>query len=210
MKTSFVPCLIASLGFCVLAVRADQIEMQNGDRYVARIVSMTNDMVVVQSDVLGTVSLPRGKVAAIRMGTNATAVAISTLVGKTARPAGSGNLAAAANPAQVTTQASALQQVQDQYLKDADPAAKAKFNELLTGVQTGKITESDLRGQAQSMAAQLKGYKRDLGPEAGELLDGYLTVLESFLNDTKGVGATTNNATAALMQKFNELPKGED
>src|SRR5882672_5238614 len=51
-----------------LAVAADQIEMQNGDRYFGRLLMFTNDTLVLQSDLLGTVRVPRAKVASVILG----------------------------------------------------------------------------------------------------------------------------------------------
>ena len=154
-----------SLAACLpFAGRADEIEMKNGDRYVAKIVTLSNDIVVVQSDVLGTVRLPRSKVSAIRMGSNLAPV--SVLSGPTTRGQATAAAASAGTP-QLSAQTNLIQQVQNQYLKDADPAAKAKFEELLSGLQSGKISVNDLRAQAQSMVSQLKIFKRDLGPGRG-------------------------------------------
>src|SRR5947209_18087165 len=60
-----------ALSFLLLtsfAVTADQIEMQNGDRYFGRLLTFTNDTLVLQSDLLGTVRLPRAKVASVVLG----------------------------------------------------------------------------------------------------------------------------------------------
>src|SRR5512135_1276157 len=50
------------------ATRGDNVQMQNGDRYVATVVSMDSETLVIRNDVLGTVRLPRGKVASISFG----------------------------------------------------------------------------------------------------------------------------------------------
>src|ERR1700678_3074217 len=49
-------------------LRADQIEMKNGDRYVGTVLSMTADSVVLQSQMLGKVVVPRSKVSLISLG----------------------------------------------------------------------------------------------------------------------------------------------
>ena len=54
-----------------LWVCAEQIEMQNGDRYVGKVLSLSNNVVVVRSEMLGTVRLPRSKVARITLGPEA-------------------------------------------------------------------------------------------------------------------------------------------
>jgi hypothetical protein len=45
------------------------------------------------------------------------------------------------------------------------------------------VNLNDLRQQAQASAEQLRELKRDL-PEAGDSLDAYLQVLDSFLKET--------------------------
>src|SRR5882724_6940404 len=47
---------------------ADQIEMQNGDRYAGKVLTLSSNSVVLQSEVLGTVTLPREKIATIALG----------------------------------------------------------------------------------------------------------------------------------------------
>src|SRR2546425_1927007 len=66
--------LAAALSILLLtsfALIADQIEMQNGDRYFGRLLTFTNDTLVLQSDLLGTVRLPRAKVASVVLGSAA-------------------------------------------------------------------------------------------------------------------------------------------
>src|SRR5438876_5245144 len=50
---------------------ADQVEMQNGDRYLGKVLSLTTGQLVIQSDVLGRLTLPRDKVALITLGATA-------------------------------------------------------------------------------------------------------------------------------------------
>src|SRR5205085_6359890 len=68
------------------SVRADQIEMQNGDRYNGKLVAMTNATLVLQSEILGTVTLPREKVSQIRMGNGAATTAVSGAKAESAKP----------------------------------------------------------------------------------------------------------------------------
>src|ERR1039458_9161229 len=88
------PILIACallLLWAPLRVGGDQVEMQNGDRYAGHVLSLNTNTVVLQSDVLGTLRLPRSKVAVITLGsgpvtnspslaslTNAPVLALST------------------------------------------------------------------------------------------------------------------------------------
>src|SRR5437867_1066913 len=56
------------LSFASPWLRADQVEMQNGDRYLGKVLSLTTNHLVLQSDVLGKLTLPRDKVALITLG----------------------------------------------------------------------------------------------------------------------------------------------
>src|SRR6266478_4746406 len=75
-------------------LRADQVEMQNGDHYAGKVLALNTNTVVLQSEVLGLVNLPREKVANIALGTvMATNVARSgaPIVGKFRSPSTSTN-----------------------------------------------------------------------------------------------------------------------
>src|SRR5260221_10835484 len=59
-----------SLFVFALHLRADQVDMQNGDHYNGKVISMNTNSVSFHSDVLGTVQLPRNQIAAISLGTS--------------------------------------------------------------------------------------------------------------------------------------------
>ena len=193
----------ALLAFAPLSGRADQVEMQNGDRYVGKVLSMSADTLVLQNEVLGTVQLPRGKVAHIRLG--------STPPAGSASPPASTTPAArmpATAQAAITTNSSPLlsglgahtnliRQVQKQFLAGAGPEANQKFDELLNGLMSGKLSVDDLRAQAQAAADQLREMKRQGGEDAGFATDTYLTILDQFLKET-APSATATNAPASL------------
>src|SRR3974390_2372074 len=62
--------LAATLMICCTAdwAFADQVQMRNGDQYFGNVVSLNKETLVIQSDVLGTIRLPRGKVASVDFG----------------------------------------------------------------------------------------------------------------------------------------------
>jgi len=192
---AIVVLIAALVAGSISTLRGDQIEMQNGDRYNGKVISLTNDVMVLQSEVLGKIVIPRSRIANISLagaGTNAAGV---TREAKTDPKA----VATATNsPASTlaSLRASAgsgdeAEKVKQQFLADADPAAKAKFDEMLGDLMTGKMNLADLRVQAKSAADQLRGMKKELGPEADPTLDGYLAVLESFLRETPASGTST-------------------
>src|SRR5437868_2582255 len=75
-------CAALLLFAAIQCLHADQLEMQNGDRYVGKVLSLNSNVVVLQSEVLGTVNLPRGKVTAITLGTGPTKAAKASATNK--------------------------------------------------------------------------------------------------------------------------------
>jgi len=197
------------LGAAVSLVRADTVEMQNGDRYNGKILSVDTNTVVIQNDVLGTVRLPRDKMANLIVNADA------RTNGVVAAPATPRQLSAPTNPVidlssalrQLGANTNFIQQVQSQMLSSAGPEANKKFNELVGGMMSGKITVNDIRAEANSAVKQLKELKRDLGEGAGDDLDGYLAILEGFLRETTPESKGATNAPPAQAAKALPNPK---
>jgi hypothetical protein len=175
-------------------LRADLVEMQNGDRYAGKVLSVSADTVVLESEVLGKINVPRKKVAALMFGANAAAPTAATHVARVPVPT---NLPAAAPTAALANTnvdlSAALRrlgantnfvgQIRQQMLAGS-PEAAGKYDELVNGLMSGQLNLNDLRREAQSSVDQLRALKRDLGPEAGDSLDVYLGVLDNFLKET--------------------------
>ena len=201
MKPSLFDCLnlaricrdiFSAAIFCLAAgvLHADQVQMQNGDRYFGKVTLNTNSL-TLQSEILGTVQLPRNKVASITLGTNLVSAVAST--GLAASNHVSASLAATNQPLpaslrKLAAQTNLIQQVQSRFLTDAGPEANAKFNELMTGLTTGKLTINDLRAEARSAATQVREMRRGLDDETGSSLDMYLSILDSFLKESPASG----------------------
>jgi len=177
--------------FTAAALRADQVQMQNGDRYAGKIVSLNSNSVVLESDVLGKVSLPRDKVAGITVGA---AVAASSV------PAGSNVVSSVTRPPKVprtgtnspavrglTANSPSIQQIREQMLAGADPAASKKYDELVDGLVSGKVSVNDIRNEAMLAIGQIKELKQEAGPQADASLDSYLEILEKFVKETEPV-----------------------
>ena len=163
---------------------ADQVEMQNGDRYLGKVLSLTTDQLVIQSDVLGKLTLPRDKVALITLG--ATVKTNMIPPAQVSPPpvtltSTSPDLSAALRGLGSNT--NMAQQVREQLLAGAGAEANKKFDELLSGLASGKLNLDGIRSEAQSAASQLRALKKELGPDASEPLDGYLEILDNFLKE---------------------------
>ena len=185
-------CLVSSWA------RADQVEMQTGDRYFGNVLSLNTNTLVLQNEVLGTVRLPRDKVALITLGSHppASASARPSPANHQARTPPMARTVTATNSspalAQLGTHTNLIRQVQKQFLKDAGPEANQKFEELLGGLMSGKLTVDDLRAEAKSAADQLRALKRDSGEDSGLAADAYLAILDQFLKGTPPAAAATN------------------
>jgi hypothetical protein len=206
MSKSYLGSLTGCCAFglsILLSAHADQINMQNGERYIGSVVALSNETVVVQSDVLGTLLVPRSKIAAIVFGTNAVATPNQTVVAtpkafgaKSPTPSASTNqdLTTAIEQLRANTNATrqVQRQVQQQILAGADPQATEMFNQMVDGLMNGSLNVDDIRTKAKSAADQLRAAKKEFGSEAGFAIDGYLAVLDGFLRETETTGSVTN------------------
>jgi hypothetical protein len=172
----------------VAPVQADQVVMQNNDHYNGKVLSVTTNALVLQSEILGTVTLPRGKVAFITLGsegaTNASRLA--ALVPSRAPSVLKTNAASelSAQVRQLGSQTNLLQQVQSQFLAAASPEANARFNRMVNDLATGRMDINSLRTQAQSAAAQLRSLEKEAGADDSGTLDIYLSILDKFLKES--------------------------
>jgi hypothetical protein len=189
----------------VFGARADQLEMINGDHYTGKVLSLNTNTIVWQSEMFGRVTLPREKVATIKLGSGAaTNLPPITSAAKAQLPSGSAALTnAAPNTSgalrQLRGQTNLIQQVESQFLKNADPAAKDKFNQLMGGLITGKLSVDDIRAEAKSAADQLRALKKESGDETG-LYESYLSILDKFVRETApAAGAGSTNAAKSKL-----------
>jgi len=189
---------LVPLGMLASAARADQVVMLNGDTFNGAVLSVTTNTVVLKNENLGAVTLPRGKVSAILFG-NVAAGAALPAAGPALRPMfpATNSAAASSTLRGLRDQTNLIAQVQSQFLAPAGPEAQKKFNELLNGLSTGSMDMNDLRAQAQSAADQLRAFKKDLGPDAGEEMDTYLSILDNFLQETTPAKAPGSTNAAA-------------
>jgi DNA polymerase III psi subunit len=209
----FAGCCAFGLSM-IRCANADQVSMQNGERYIGKIVALSNETVVVQSEVLGTLKVPKSKIASITFGTNAVMPTVQTPVAASAQPLkpaatnSSSDLTAAIN--QLRANPNAMQQVQQQMLAGADPKATEMFNQMMGGLMNGSLNVDDIRKQAKSAADQLRAAKKELGDDTGFAVDGYLAVLDGFLRETASSGnSATNTLPTPSKPKSTQLPAGE-
>src|SRR5579872_5771102 len=189
--------VVAVILLPVFPVRADLLELVNGDHYLGTVVSMTPSNLMFQSEIQGLVKLPRSKVAKITLHESAppkqAAITAVPSFAPLALPA-----ATAQPPTTTTNQADAviqqmrqqgidpkmIGQVQEQILGKSSPEATAQFNDMVNGLMSGRLSVQNIRAQAQSSIKSIQTARKELGGDAGEMLDGYLAILEKFVQET--------------------------
>jgi len=184
-------CLGSALAVAFHA-RADQVVMQNGDRYNGNILSVSTTNVVLQSDVLGVVNLSRSKVANVVMASSAATNSPQLIASARTNPAS--DMSAAVR--QLGTQSNLVRQVQAQFLATANPEANAKFSQMLNDLNTGKMTLGDLRAEARSAAEQLRALEKEAGDDTSGVVSMYLSVLDGFLAETESASGGLTNRPA--------------
>jgi hypothetical protein len=162
--------------------RADIVEMVNGDRYSGTVISLTTTNVALQSGVQGLITLPREKLASITFrdpapkaspnvlqpSSNSSAPDLSVLAQRLLGGSGDTNQTG---------------QVAQQLLQNAGPEATQTYKQMVRGLLSGSLSVSELRKQTKQTIKEVEEAKEELGPEAGELLDGYLTILRQFVQE---------------------------
>ncbi|MGH7969445.1 MAG: hypothetical protein ACREIC_12030 [Limisphaerales bacterium] len=193
--------LILGVAFPVLG---DEVRMQNGDAYYGRVLSFNGETLLLQNDNLGTMRVPQGKVSSITFGARpgpgpaSSAAATNRLLHAPASLAiTNGNSELAKAFRDLSTNSNLVQQVQAQLLGEGGPQAGDKFNELMSGLMSGKMDLNGLLAEAKSTAAQARAARKDLGEDAGAVLDGYLAILDGFIREAEPAGTSTTNSTPA-------------
>lgn len=204
----------------------DTIQLVNGDQLTGRVLNVDADTIVLQSDVLGKVTLPRKQVAAIQMGQSRVTpvrrstdekgqpqqlrVSEATLIKELqARGLPINKLSelhglipdvslpqSQQKPEEVIRQLrtrgispAELNEVQASVPLMAVPGVRSYFDQTLKGLITGRLDLYDIRREAVKARDGLKDIQKDLGPN-GTALNGYLMILESFLEQTDGATTT--------------------
>ncbi len=194
--------------FLVSSALADQIQMQNGDRYIGHVVTLTNDILVLRSEVLGTIAVPRARIASISLGnivpTNSAIASIKPTRAYQPAKSGTATNAPSMDLRRIGAETNLLQQVRQQYLGEAGPEANKKFDEMVQALIGGKLDMADLRAQAASAANQFRALKRDPNTAAEtDGLDQYLSILDKFLSETT---PSTSSATLSPAAKLRQSP----
>src|SRR5580704_8039456 len=158
VKTWFIPAGMIFLLVCARPLRADEVDMQNGDRYFGKVMSVSADTVVLDSEMLGRLDVPRKKVASLVFGTNTAPTAVkqaSPVISTNSSSADASSALAGSNPdlsvalRGLGANTNFINQVRQQLLA-GNPEAASNYDELIGGLMNGSVSIDDLRRQAQT------------------------------------------------------------
>ena len=169
MKAGFI---LAGLLLFIPLAHADVVECDNGDRYHGKVLSMDDKKVVLKNEITGTLNIPRARIVSLAFRDQ-----VSTPTAAKTAP-----VTAPVSPAKQLESATAVQQVQNDYLSSATPEANRMYNEMVQSLMSGQMNMADLRNKAQTTLQELKSLQKELGDdETAQLLNSYGAILESFL-----------------------------
>jgi hypothetical protein len=194
-----LPFLLAALAALVWVTptRADLLELVNGDHYSGTVIALTRTNLEFQSDIQGLVKIPRDKIASIKLRDVTPKSIVKVPLSSSSTVPGATNSAVSPNPADQTDAViqqmrqqgldpNMMNQVQQQILGQTSPEATRMFNDTMQGLMAGTINVGDIRAQAQKAIQDIQVAKKDLGGDssATELLNGYLGILQKFVEET--------------------------
>lgn len=159
-----------------VVINAELVQLVNGDQLHGRVVSMNESHVQFESEITGRMELPRDKVVAIFFqltprtvgGVRQDTASVEELIQRMQKEG--------IDPASV-------RQIQQQLL-GGNPEASRVFNEMVQGLMSGELSVKDVRARAQDSIEQIRAHRDELEEEVGPLLDGYLSILEGFVERT--------------------------
>ena len=173
-----------------VSAMADVVECKNGDRYNGKVLVLNEKELKLQNEIQGTILIPREKITLISLGAGAPAVVSRQ------RPL---NPVPHLTNGAVQIDPAAVAKVQQQFLGDANPEANQLFQQLVSGLMSGKLDANDIRSKARSTLGDLKDFEKDLGDdEDSQMLRSYMALLQNFVNST---GQPGTNGPAANPQK---------
>lgn len=213
MKIKLLTVMSGMCLLCASALKADELDMQNGDRYFGKVESVTAKDVIMNSEILGKITLPRSKVSCLTFGTNAVALksiikadtaqaghATNNYIPNTFVKIGDSNQDLEVAFRSLGAGTNFIHQIRDQMLAGS-PEASSKYDQMVNDLLSGRLDMNGLRRQAQTSAEQIRELKRELGSDAGDSLDGYLQVLDQFLNETASESSGNTDASQPQTKK---------
>jgi hypothetical protein len=194
------------------AVRADSIELVNGDLLHGKVVSLDDQELRLVSDIHGAVIIARDKVAAIGLGdrklarpaeTDAAKPEEAQAIVRRSVPVGAKGATTATVQVAPGSVAEVVRQLRGQGLTTENlnelqkafpqlkeqPGVKKYFDEKVQGLITGDVSVEDIRKDAIRVREELRKTAKSLGPDGektlNQALGGYLQILDKFIQESE-------------------------
>lgn len=204
--------LMAGLGclFLVANLRADRLQLANGDEIEGELLEMSGGKVKFRHPILGEFSVPRSQVHAVELGkerggkrmmadgTEAPPETPEEVIDRLVNPAVDKNAVKKleqnakrhATPEDAVEQlrregvdAKMMSQLHGMLPGFGSPKVQEHFQSRVTGLMSGSLTINDIRNEAIETRDQLKELMDELGP-SGKALNGYYGILDGFIKKT--------------------------
>ena len=176
---------------------AESVQLSNGDVLQGQVVSLDDQRLVLKSDVLGELTIKRSEVESIHLGNSHTPFQ-TPQTGTESKPLidqqeGNTNLPPVSDLAlpslKLDDASSLLNQLPKLMPLLENPGVQKHFQRNLEGILSGELDLQDIQKQAQDARDLMRGYEKELGPNA-EVVEGYLDILDSFINQAGRPGQT--------------------
>jgi hypothetical protein len=180
-----------------LPVVADSVHLANGDVLKGKVLSLDDKQLSLESESLGKLTIPRGKIVTITLGDAKPAAPV--IDPKTAPVAPKlGNSVEEAVQQLIKgggVNPKDMSELQKLFPELAAPGASKYFNETVQGLLVGKTSIQDIRKDAIHARDELKKLTKDLGPDVAAAVAPYLGVLEKFIRETEPTDPKAKPAT---------------
>ena len=200
-------------------IGAEIVELKNGETLRGQLVSVNARALTFNSETLGNLSIDREKVAAIFLVEDRFVTSKSSSV----RPSPSPQVS---NENELLKGFSSVQDVLKQLQTDGlpndavsdlkkqfpmleNPEVKEYFMNRVGGLMLGRISIDDIRNDAIDARDQIRDLEKDLGPQASRALEGYLSILDGFIQETAPTTSDRQKSTDRDRPTTDDADDGE-
>jgi hypothetical protein len=191
--------LVTGLAVITLPANADSVQLANGDVLNGRVLGLDDKQLRLESETLGQVSIPRGKILTITLGNAKAPAPASAPVSRPSRT----NL----SPEEILRQLKTtgvnpkdVKGIHQMLPLLATPEASKYFDDTVKGLLGGTRSLGDLRKEAMRAREELKKATKGLGPDVEAGVAPYLQILERFIRETEPAAPEAKKARPPAKQ----------
>jgi len=209
--SNYFSAFVSIFALAIAAVaNAETVELLNGDIVHGKVLSLDAQVLKLQSESFGELSIKRETVATIHLHDRGLQSKQTKVPAKQPKPF---NKVPTAEEVlqQLRTEggigAEEMKAVQQKLPLLAMPEVKSFVGERLSGLLSGRLNIGDIRKEAIDAVDQIKDLQKDLGPQASAL-NGYLSILENFIQQTEPESSNSQSSNSQELEAAKqEQPK---